>query len=644
MKLSAEIIYQAFLMRFEADPKKGIQSNIPEWIDASMRKSQKIAQEVIAAFEGIVTVKLAARKVYEDRNPILKTTIEDSLDKVIRLLDAYTGLMESSAEDGSGNMLTRNVYAELEDLYKTPNFEIPGEIALQIRNYKLAEETAYQIACQGFDRSGKVFTPADVAQYMAKLAGIHDVPVDVYCGNGLGLLYGSRCLNAQEVRLVGDEKRNKAEGHQYPKYLAIAYKQSEVAINRNALLERMLTEFEWLVGMKEVEGPSESLMINAALNDLPFFQHDSQVNDVENLDFLLQAGYKKVVVLVPNAYLTGGRGEATSLRVFKHCLSRGLTTVIQLPMGVIGATHEAFSILVFEPNQHVELIDFREINPGSETGPNKVYRIAERGFGMPWRKVKLNINAFVEDGGTPQQLRNQKKISDLLENGLPVQNRNKRKTNLVSFEATRFFDNSLSKDLLSKFEFLRLDEIVIIWRVQHMQPAIAEEGIEYIEIGGSDIDSFGSFNIERATKKYIRPSSQERLNQATLKKGDLFLCIRGSVGKVALMDQNSDVAVAPNQSFVKLSFKQRPKEGDLNPEILFWWLNSDVCKKALESRALSQGVPRLSIMDVAELKIPVGSKQMLMLEYQKYITWKSDAMKSLEYQNRAHALRSMAFN
>jgi hypothetical protein len=332
------------------------------------------------------------------------------------------------------------------------------------------------------------------------------------------------------------------------------------------------------------------------------------------------------------------------LRVFKHCLSRGLTTVIQLPMGVIGATHEAFSILVFEPNQQVELIDFREINPGGETGPNKVYRIAERGFGMPWRKVELNINVFVEDGGTPQQLRNQKKINELLEDGLPVQNRNKRKTNLVSFEATRFIDSSLNKDLLSKFEFVRLDEIVKIWRVQHMQPAIAEEGIEYIEIGGSDIDSFGSFNIERATKKYIRPSSQERLNQATLKKGDLFLCIRGSVGKVALMDQNSDVAVAPNQSFVKLSFKQRPKEGDLNPEILFWWLNSDVCKKALESRALSQGVPRLSIMDVAELKIPVGSKQMLMLEYQKYITWKSDAMKSLEYQNRAHALRSMAFN
>jgi hypothetical protein len=49
-------------------------------------------------------------------------------------------------------------------------------------------------------------------------------------------------------------------------------------------------------------------------------------------------------------------------------------------------------------------------------------------------------------------------------------------------------------------------------------------------------------------------------------------------------------------------------------------------------------------MDVAELKIPVGTKEMLMLEYQKYVKWKIDAMKSLEYQNRAHAVSLMAFN
>jgi hypothetical protein len=164
----------------------------------------------------------------------------------------------------------------------------------------------------------------------------------------------------------------------------------------------------------------------------------------------------------------------------------GLTTVIQLPTGVIGAAHEAFSVLIFEPNKKIDVIDFREIYPGSEVGPNRAYRIAERGFGMPWRKVELNIKAFVDDGGTPQQLRNRKKVSEILETGLPVQNRNKRKTNLVSFEATRFIESSLSKDLLTRFEFVRLDEIVKIYRIQHMQPAIAEEGIEYIEIGGSD--------------------------------------------------------------------------------------------------------------------------------------------------------------
>ena len=642
MKLSAEIIYQAFLKRFEADPKRGGQAHIPNWIDSNTRRAQKIAQEVVATFEGVATIRIAARKVYEVRFPILKTSEDYSLDKVAVLLDSYAGLMEFG-DASRENRLTHYAYAELEGLYTNKNFDIPAEIAIGLRDYRKAEEISYQIACQGFDRSGKAFTPADVAQYMAKLAGVHRAPIDVYCGNGLGLLYGARCLNAKEVRLVGDEKRSKAEGHQYPEHLVIAYKQSEVAINRNALLERMLTEFEWVVGIQEEETPSESLIVNAALNDLPFFQNEGQVNDVENLDFLLRAGYKKVVVLVPNAYLTGGRGEATSLSVFKHCLARGLTTVIQLPMGVIGAAHEAFSVLIFEPNKTVEDIDFREINPGAETGINKVYRIAERGFGMPWRKVELNIKAFVDDGGTPQQLRNRKKVSEILETGLPVQNRNKRKTNLVSFEATRFIESSLSKDLLTRFEFLRLDEIVKIYRIQHMQPALAEDGIEYIEIGGSDIGPFGDIDITKGLKKYIRSGSQERLNQATLKKGDLFLCIRGSVGKVAMMDRNSDVAVAPNQSFVKLSFKQAPKEGELNPEILFWWLNSDVCKKVLESRALSQGVPRLSIMDVAEMKIPVGPPKLLALEYEKYKTWKKHAAQSLESAKKAQSISFHAF-
>ena len=110
------------------------------------------------------------------------------------------------------------------------------------------------------------------------------------------------------------------------------------------------------------------------------------------------------------------------------------------------------------------------------------------------------------------------------------------------------------------------------------------------------------------------------------------------------MDRNNDMAVAPNQSFVKLSFKHTPKEGELNPEILFWWLNSEVCKKALESRALSQGVPRLSIMDVAELKIPLGPPKLLALEYEKYKTWKTHAAQSLESAKKAQSISFNAFN
>jgi hypothetical protein len=85
-------------------------------------------------------------------------------------------------------------------------------------------------------------------------------------------------------------------------------------------------------------------------------------------------------------------------------------------------------------------------------------------------------------------------------------------------------------------------------------------------------------------------------------------------------------------------------EGGISPEILFWWLNSDICKKSLESRALSQGVPRLSIMDVAELQIPVGPPSLLALENEKYKTWKNYAAQSLESAKKAQSISFNAFN
>jgi hypothetical protein len=109
------------------------------------------------------------------------------------------------------------------------------------------------------------------------------------------------------------------------------------------------------------------------------------------------------------------------------------------------------------------------------------------------------------------------------------------------------------------------------------------------------------------------------------------------------MGPESDIPTVPNQSFVKLTFKKNPKENEVNPELLFWWLNSVKCKEYLTSKALSQGVPRLSISDVANLDIPVGPWAILELEYKKYHEWKRDVNLALDYENKAHLTGLLAF-
>jgi hypothetical protein len=63
----------------------------------------------------------------------------------------------------------------------------------------------------------------------------------------------------------------------------------------------------------------------------------------------------------------------------------------------------------------------------------------------------------------------------------------------------------------------------------------------------------------------------------------------------------------------------------------------------LASKALSQGVPRLSISDVADIDIPAGPWAILELEYRKYNEWTQVTRTALDYSIRAHAVSATAF-
>jgi len=642
MTLNSESVFKYFRARFDPSIKKGIETSPPGWIDLKTWQKRKAAKEVMSSFQSVLAIRFACSRLFEKTHGFFDVDIDGGvsikLENLGIMLEKMPPCFSNAENDLSQDAIHDLVAISSSDPFKA----LSAEIAAKYRDYKSANIALNELLCQGFDRDGAVFTPKDVAIFMGRLAGIENDSVDIYCNYGAGLYYGNAIHNAVKIRLVGNEIADKDNSwpRQFPERLDLAYKQAKYAFSRSAVLERMVTELEWATFGQD-EKKSKSLLINAALNDLPFYESFSSEKLPNSLDHLLTAGYKKVVVLVPNAYLTGGRGLANSHNIFKYCVSMGLTGVIQLPVGTIGASHEAYSILEFDPGNKSTKIDFRNIDFGVESDPARLYQKADRGFGLPMRRNELNLGSITSEGGMPQASRTIRSVDDVLSRGISQPARSKRAAQLVSFEASRFIEQKGFQDLYPNLQFAPLSELVRIYRIQHMKSALPEDGIEYLEIGGNDIGPFG--NIENGTKKYIDEISEARLEKARLRPGDLFLCIRGSVGKVCLMGPEGNIPTVPNQSFVKLSFKKNPKGNEINPELLFWWLNSAQCRELLASKALSQGVPRLSISDVEDLLVPIGPWAILELEYKKYKEWSKEVNTALEYLNKAQVMSLSAF-
>jgi len=644
MTLNSEAIFKHFRARFDPSIKRGVEVGLPAWVDIKTWQKGKAVKDVMSSFQSALAIRFACSKLFNKTHGFFDVDSDGGVPGKLTALTVMLRIIPPCFSNAA-NDLSQDAIHDLEVLSSADPFKaISAEITAQYRDHKKASIAINELLCHGFDRDGAIFTPKDVAIFMGRLAGIENDCVDIYCNYGAGLYYGNAIHHASNIRLVGNEVADKDNSwpRQFPERLDLAYKEAKYAFSRSAVLERMVTELGWATFGQD-EKKSKSLLINAALNDLPFYESIRSERSRDSLDHLLNAGYKKVVVLVPNAYLTGGRGLGNSQNVFQHCVSMGLTGVIQLPAGVIGASHEAYSILEFEPGARSTKIDFRNIDFGKESDPARLYQKADRGFGLPMRRNELNLSSITSEGGMPQASRNIRSVDDVLSRGLSHQTRSKRSAQLVSFEASRFIEQKGFQDLYPQLQFIPLSELVKKYRIQHMQSALPEEGIEYLEIGGNDIGPFG--NIEGGTKKYIdKKISGARLEKARLKPGDIFLCIRGSVGKVCLMGSAGDIPTVPNQSFVKLSFKKNPKENEINPELLFWWLNSAQCRELLASKALSQGVPRLSISDVEDLLVPIGPWAILELEYKKYKQWKIEVKQSLDYAEKAHKMSLHPFS
>ncbi len=120
-----------------------------------------------------------------------------------------------------------------------------------------------------------------------------------------------------------------------------------------------------------------------------------------------------------------------------------------------------------------------------------------------------------------------------------------------------------------------------------------ESGFAFINAGHIDdgIVDFSKMN-------YIAGKNYDLLSRGKIKKGDILFCLRGSLGKFAVIEDDTQGAIASSLVIV------RP-HSDLSVSFLLHYLRSGLCKSMIEKYAGGAAQPNLGAKDLAKFSISV---------------------------------------
>jgi hypothetical protein len=457
-------------------------------------------------------------------------------------------------------------------------------------------KSLHELATEALQREAASVTPCDVSEFMLLQAGAVE-KVDVYGLDGLGLIYAVR--DKTKANIVGDDF-GKSDVRVWPDSLKTINKDALTWYKKQEFANKEFLELEWKFSEYEMQG--DVLLVNAARADVPFLNADEE-NDQQagSLNNCLTAGYKKVVVLVSNHYLTAGRGMAE--QILSYCLKHGLRKVIQLPMGVLGFKSQQHSILVFEQGVNNESVEFIDLSSEENT------RTAPKGFGEPRRAKVLKSNGDGYWGPSYHALSTTVEVNSLRKNSRSGSKK------LLSFEVGQFLKTDPIKELRDTYTFMRLQEFMDVFRAHHIEETGEDVRVSYAEVGANCISDLGW--IGQGRKRECAATALDKRKAQILKDKDIVLCFRGapdSFGKAGFYRKQAKEIAIPNQSFVILRAKEDGIANAPTPELVMWWIRSHYAQEYLKQKSISPDVVRIAPKDIAGMDVPCGPDHLIAAE------------------------------
>ena len=289
--------------------------------------------------------------------------------------------------------------------------------------------------------------------------------------------------------------------------------------------------------------------------------------------------------------------------------THSLKAVIQLPVGVISATNLSPTLLLLNKDKEQRTNRFLFADFSSE----KLVKNKEA-WSIPFKNLENTRTTSIDEIRANDYVLDPKRYEFGEGSLLTVLNHHN------------------SEPLSSIAEIIRAQSIPI-----SNEANISSDIKKYHEVSPSDIDDIG-FVAQPKKVILVAEEGKRRASQAELHENDIVLAIKGSIGKVGLITENTIEEGCPcvaGQSFVIIRLKPYKWE-EYSPEYLFRYLKTRIVQKYFESFSLGTTIRMLKMSDVTGLPVKIPSQDELLHEKKLHREQIRIKREILEMQNKLY--------
>lgn len=292
---------------------------------------------------------------------------------------------------------------------------------------------------------------------------------------------------------------------------------------------------------------------------------------------MLAHSQSHVVVCVANSFLTSSVSAEASFK--RDMLDKGwLKAVISLPGNLLNSTSIPFSLVVLDKNHHGQstlMIDASD----------------DASFTKSWTRAQKKLNGV-------EQILTLYRDREESNNSVLVTTEQLQESNM-SWIPSRYVMSQEDRSINNKLNNLTMVSLTDIAEVIRPQMLKSEsEGDTFNEVVLSNLNEVGQ--ITGPLKKVIVKQNLNKVSKLVLKKGDILLSSRGSVGRVGLVEAN-DANILASQVFTVIRILPNVS---VTPEFVFQYLVSELGQWQINNLVSGTTQPVLSPKDLKGLQVP----------------------------------------